>query len=68
MSVVGKKAEIKMEKVSYVVRTDKWQINNSLDKKHEPRRPDDIVRDARAQVGREFNYNVLSRNCEHNTE
>lgn len=65
MSVVADKAVVKKEELWDVVGTDRWEINNSLDKKYRPRPANAIVRDACALVGRELNYSVLSGNCEH---
>ncbi|XP_075902464.1 phospholipase A and acyltransferase 3-like [Nelusetta ayraudi] len=65
MSVVADKAVVKKEELWDVVGTDRWEINNSLDKKYNPRPANVIVRDACELVGRELNYSVLSGNCEH---
>lgn len=65
MSVGGDKGLIQNQKLCDVVGSNRWKINNVMDKKYKPRPADDIVRDARALVGKEFNYSVLSRNCEH---
>lgn len=65
MSVVADKAVVKKEELWNVVGTDRWNINNSLDKKYKPRPANVIVRDACALVGRELSYSVLSGNCEH---
>lgn len=65
MSVVADKAVVKKAELWDVVGTDRWEINNSLDRKHEPRPAHVIVRDACALVGRELDYSVFSGNCEH---
>lgn len=65
MSVVADKAVVKKEELWDVVGTDRWEINNSLDQKYKPRPASVIVRDACALVGRELDYSVFSRNCEH---
>lgn len=65
MSVVADKAVVKKEVLWDVVGTDQWEINNSLDEKYKPRPANVIVRDACALVGRELDYSVFSRNCEH---
>lgn len=65
MSVVADKAVVKKEELWDVVGTDRWEINNSLDKKYNPRPAHVIVREACALVGAELDYSVFSRNCEH---
>ncbi|XP_076015703.1 phospholipase A and acyltransferase 3-like [Genypterus blacodes] len=65
MSVITEKALVRRQELWDVVGTNKWEINNSLDKKYEPRPAEDIVRDARAMVGKEVPYCVFRDNCEH---
>lgn len=65
MSVLYEKAIVKREELWDVVGTDHWQINNSLDKKYEPRPVHVIVREARSLVGEELPYCVFRGNCEH---
>uniref|UniRef100_A0AAQ4QRN1 LRAT domain-containing protein n=1 Tax=Gasterosteus aculeatus aculeatus TaxID=481459 RepID=A0AAQ4QRN1_GASAC len=65
MSVVADKAMVSKDELWSVVGDSEWNINNSLDKKYEPRRPDDIVREACAMVGHVLPYCVFSQNCEH---
>ncbi|XP_042274775.1 phospholipase A and acyltransferase 3-like [Thunnus albacares] len=65
MSVLTEKAVVKKEGLWDVVGTDKWEVNNSLDKKYQPREVHIIVRDARMLVGRELSYCVIRGNCEH---
>lgn len=48
-----------------VVGKDKWKINNSMDRQYKPRPANDIVEDAKALVGKELRYDVVSFNCEH---
>nr|XP_046262980.1 phospholipase A and acyltransferase 3-like isoform X2 [Scatophagus argus] len=65
MSVLAEKALVKKEELWDVVGTDQWKINNSLDKKYEPRPARVIVREAWALVGRELPYCLFRGNCEH---
>ncbi|XP_040031108.2 phospholipase A and acyltransferase 3 [Gasterosteus aculeatus] len=65
MSVVADQAVVRKDKLWSVVGDSEWKISNSLDKKYEPRRPDDIVREACAMVGHVLPYCVFSQNCEH---
>nr|XP_040031109.1 phospholipase A and acyltransferase 3-like [Gasterosteus aculeatus aculeatus] len=65
MSVVADKAVVSKDELWSVVGDSEWKINNSLDKEYEPRRPDDIVREACAMVGHVLPYCVFSQNCEH---
>nr|XP_020445220.1 retinoic acid receptor responder protein 3-like [Monopterus albus] len=65
MSVPTRRAVVKKEKLLYVVGTDRWKINNRLDKAYKPRLGCDIVREALARVGEKLSYTVISRNCEH---
>lgn len=65
MSVLCDKAIVKKEELYEIVGNDKYQINNLLDKKYEPRDICDILRDAHSLLGRELPYCVFSGNCEH---
>lgn len=65
MSVLAEKAIVKKEELWDVVGTDKWIINNGLDKKYTPRPAHVIVREACARVGAELPYCVFRGNCEH---
>uniref|UniRef100_A0A8C6LDA8 LRAT domain-containing protein n=1 Tax=Nothobranchius furzeri TaxID=105023 RepID=A0A8C6LDA8_NOTFU len=56
---------IKKEKLKDVVKDGKWKINNFLDQKYQPRKDDDIVKEACARVGSSLTYDVLGYNCEH---
>ncbi|XP_075902469.1 phospholipase A and acyltransferase 3-like isoform X2 [Nelusetta ayraudi] len=48
MSVGGDKGLIQNQKLCDVVGSNRWKINNVMDKKYKPRPADDIVRDGRA--------------------
>nr|XP_054600887.1 phospholipase A and acyltransferase 4 [Nothobranchius furzeri] len=61
----GMKGTIKKEKLKDVVKDGKWKINNFLDQKYQPRKDDDIVKEACARVGSSLTYDVLGYNCEH---
>lgn len=65
MSVLCERAIVKKEELWDVVGTDKWVINNDLDKKYEPRPTHIIVREACALVGEELPYCIFRGNCEH---
>ncbi|KAM3866504.1 phospholipase A and acyltransferase 3-like [Diretmus argenteus] len=65
MSVFCEKAMVKKEELWDVVGDHKWQINNGLDEKYEPRPACDIVQEARALVGEGLPYCVFMGNCEH---
>ncbi|XP_058505200.1 phospholipase A and acyltransferase 3-like [Solea solea] len=65
MSVTCDKAIVKRERLWDVVGTDKWQINNILDDKREPRRAPVIVEEAKALVGSVQPYSLRCQNCEH---
>ncbi|XP_037635696.1 phospholipase A and acyltransferase 3-like isoform X2 [Sebastes umbrosus] len=65
MSVLTEKAMVKKEELWDAVGTDRWEINNGLDKEYEPRSVRVIVREACAMVGEELPYCVFRGNCEH---
>uniref|UniRef100_A0A8C5DZI5 LRAT domain-containing protein n=1 Tax=Gouania willdenowi TaxID=441366 RepID=A0A8C5DZI5_GOUWI len=65
VSLTNGKALVQKDKLSDVVGYDGWRVNNDLDKKHVPRRAEDIVTAARHAVGRELDYSVVTKNCEH---
>lgn len=48
-----------------VVGKDDWKINNSMDMQYKPRPANAIVEDAKALVGKELRYDLVSFNCEH---
>lgn len=48
-----------------VVGKDDWKINNSMDRQYKPRPANAIVEDAKALVGKELRYDLVSFNCEH---
>lgn len=58
-------AEVRCEKIWDVVGPHHYHVNNLLDDQYRPRRRNQIVRDARALVGRWLPYNVAAYNCEH---
>ncbi|XP_040904600.1 phospholipase A and acyltransferase 3-like [Toxotes jaculatrix] len=65
MSVLTEKALVKKEELWDVVGTNRWEINNNLDKEYEPRPVHIIVKEACALVGKELPYCVFRGNCEH---
>ncbi|KAK2904242.1 phospholipase A and acyltransferase 4-like isoform X3 [Channa argus] len=64
-SFLHMKAMVKKEKLLDVVGTNKWEINNSLDKTYEPRPVHIFVKEACELVRQELSYSVLNENCEH---
>jgi len=52
-------------KLSRVIDSCRWRINNALDRKCSPRGGGVIVRAALAVVGSRSDYCMLRRNCEH---
>uniref|UniRef100_A0A3P9DSZ0 LRAT domain-containing protein n=1 Tax=Maylandia zebra TaxID=106582 RepID=A0A3P9DSZ0_9CICH len=64
-SVKAANSTVRKEKIWDVVGKDKWKINNSMDRQYKPRPANDIVEDAKALVGKELRYDVVSFNCEH---
>lgn len=56
---------VKKEKLSDVVGTIEWRINNSLDNNYEPRPAHIIVKEACAQVNTVLSYSLFKENCEH---
>ncbi|XP_053487066.1 phospholipase A and acyltransferase 3 [Ictalurus furcatus] len=65
MSVLCDKAVVKKEQLWDVAGTDKYTINNLLDKKYEPRPIHVILQEAHSLLGQELPYCVFSGNCEH---
>uniref|UniRef100_A0A3Q1F9P4 Retinoic acid receptor responder 3-like n=1 Tax=Acanthochromis polyacanthus TaxID=80966 RepID=A0A3Q1F9P4_9TELE len=58
-------ATVRRQKISDVVGSSRFQINNLLDDTHRPREPHVIVTAACRMVGRELPYNAATYNCEH---
>nr|QFF91369.1 retinoic acid receptor responder protein 3 1 isoform 1 [Potamotrygon motoro]QFF91370.1 retinoic acid receptor responder protein 3 1 isoform 2 [Potamotrygon motoro] len=65
MSVFAEKAHVKRELLLQVVGTDRYRVNNKLDSTRYPRPINNILKEAREQIGREMDYSVFSANCEH---
>lgn len=65
MMVFGDKAVVKKEKLSDVLGSDQYMINNLLDDKYEPRKICLIVKKAHRRIGRTLPYCALSSNSEH---
>ncbi|XP_037531734.1 phospholipase A and acyltransferase 3 [Nematolebias whitei] len=65
MSVISEKAVVRKDELWDVVGTDRWVINNHLDKKYKPRPVHVIVQNACTAVGQVMPYCVLRGNCEH---
>ena len=65
MSVAAQRAVVKKEKLSEVVGTDDWRVNNDLDERYDPHQADIIVEEALQLVGTEQPYGIKRWNCEH---
>ncbi|XP_041868363.1 phospholipase A and acyltransferase 4-like isoform X2 [Melanotaenia boesemani] len=59
------RGKVRKEKLREVVNNDPWIVNNSLDAKCTPRKPHEIVSEARKLVGKKLPYNFITNNCEH---
>ncbi|XP_069017067.1 phospholipase A and acyltransferase 4-like [Embiotoca jacksoni] len=59
------RAQVRRQKIWEVVNSSRFEINNHLDDKYQPREPHVIVREACQMVDRELMYNVVTHNCEH---
>ncbi|XP_061756160.1 phospholipase A and acyltransferase 4-like isoform X2 [Nerophis ophidion] len=58
-------ALVKREKLSTVVGSDRYRVNNSLDDKYQPCPVSVILTEAKNMVGQVMPYSVFSENCEH---
>ncbi|XP_034419595.1 phospholipase A and acyltransferase 4-like [Cyclopterus lumpus] len=58
-------AQVKRDKIWDVVCDDRFEINNLLDDKYEPRDRHVIVREACRMVDLEMKYSAFTWNCEH---
>lgn len=56
---------MKHELLEDVVRSDKYLVNNYLDNNYRPRPIQEIIKLAKAKVGKSCYYHLLSSNCEH---
>ncbi|KAM8732994.1 phospholipase A and acyltransferase 3-like [Acanthopagrus schlegelii] len=65
MSVAAQTAVVKKEKLSEVVGTNDWRVNNDLDEKYNPHQTEIIVEEALQLVGTEQPYDIKRWNCEH---
>lgn len=65
MSVISEKAIVRKDELWDVVGTDRWVINNHLDKEYKPLPVHVIVENACEAVGQVLPYCVLRGNCEH---
>ena len=59
------RAQVRRQKISDVVGSSEFCVNNLLDEEYRPREPHDIVKDACRMVGRELPYSIAGHNCEH---
>ncbi|KAK9533130.1 hypothetical protein VZT92_008284 [Zoarces viviparus] len=59
------RAQVRRQKIWEVVGGHRFEINNLLDHKYEPRDCRVIVRDACRMVSSEQPYNAVTHNCEH---
>lgn len=58
-------AIVKREKISVVVGSDIYKIDNQFDDKYNPRSGPDIMKKALEMVGQELPYSVIDGNSEH---
>ncbi|XP_078284036.1 phospholipase A and acyltransferase 2-like [Rhinoraja longicauda] len=58
-------AVVKREPLTKVAGTDRYNVNNSSDKRFKVRTVDKIINRAKESVGRKVNYSPLNQNCEH---
>nr|ACQ58045.1 Retinoic acid receptor responder protein 3 [Anoplopoma fimbria] len=65
MLLDSSRAQVRRQKIWEVVGPHRFEINNLLDHKYEPRQRRDIVRDACTLVSQELPYNAATNNCEH---
>ncbi|KAF7238614.1 HRAS-like suppressor 3 [Varanus komodoensis] len=65
MSVTADIAYVEKEKLSVVVGTDEYQINNKHDARFSPLPKAKIVRRAEEMVGQVLRYSIITSNCEH---
>ncbi|KAM8732997.1 phospholipase A and acyltransferase 3-like [Acanthopagrus schlegelii] len=65
MSVAAQRAVVKTEKLSEVVGTDNWRVNNDLDEKYNPHQTEIIVEEALQLVDTEQPYDIGTWNSEH---
>ena len=65
-AVMGKvEAYVKKESLKTVVNGRKFYKNNMLDKTQQPLNGDDIIKKASEYIGKVWEYNLVSSNCEH---
>ncbi|VCW68556.1 unnamed protein product, partial [Gulo gulo] len=64
-SVLSSRVKVKRERLRDVVGNCHYRVNNLLDNKYTPRPVNQIVFSAKAKVGQEMEYCLLSKNCEH---
>ncbi|XP_068574158.1 phospholipase A and acyltransferase 4-like [Cebidichthys violaceus] len=65
MLLDSSRAQVRRQKIWEVVGHHRFEINNLLDHKYEPRDRRVIVREACRMVNLELPYNPVSHNCEH---
>ncbi|XP_056281975.1 phospholipase A and acyltransferase 4-like [Pseudoliparis swirei] len=65
LALTASVAQVMRDKIWEVIHGDRFQINNLLDDKYEPRERHVIVREACRMVGSVLKYSVVSLNCEH---
>ncbi|XP_075426095.1 phospholipase A and acyltransferase 4-like isoform X2 [Ascaphus truei] len=56
---------VRKGRVEDIAKKCDYKVHNKYDHKVIPRHPDEVVRDALAQVGTEMSYNLTRKNCEH---
>ncbi|XP_074862212.1 phospholipase A and acyltransferase 3-like [Carettochelys insculpta] len=65
MSVLTDRAMVKKERLSDVVGSDNYRVNNKYDGRCSPLPVNKIIWEAEALVGQEMRYSITSKNCEH---
>ncbi|XP_075963321.1 phospholipase A and acyltransferase 4-like [Anarhichas minor] len=65
MLLDSRRAQVRRQKIWDVVGGHRFEINNLLDHKYEPRDRHVIVREACRMVSSELPYNAVTHNCEH---
>lgn len=64
-NLFSRQERVRCEKISDVVGSDSYKINNKLDDKYKPHAGPDIVKKALKMVGQELPYHLIVGNCEH---
>ncbi|XP_045414159.1 phospholipase A and acyltransferase 4 [Lemur catta] len=63
--VLSSRAVVKLEPLEDVVADCRYQVNNHYDHTYTPLPVQDIIKSARDMVGKEMEYSIVRKNCEH---